>query len=314
MYRRAWVLFLLCLAGCGGPHEGDTGPEGALLTWGGPGRNAGRFLTPRAMAVSEGRIYVVDKTRRLQLFDPDGQWLATWRLGSVNRGFPTGLGFAPDGRLAIADTHNYRVLLYDREGNAVGTIGREGGGPGEFTYLTDVAFDSSGAMYVSEHGRSDRVQKFDRAGGFVAAWGRTGGAPGEFNRPQALAVDREDRVYVADAANHRIQKFSTAGELLKVFGGPGRGRGEMLYPYDLAMGPGGILLVCEYGNNRIQGFDARGRSLGTLGRAGRGPGELAGPWAVVWVTGRGLYIADSGNHRIQLLAMPRTWRVDAAAP
>lgn len=302
MLRFACVMILILAAGCDGPPEADS--THLLAAWGGPGRSRGRFHKPRALAACADRLYVVDMTGRMQVFDLDGNWLASWQLPRVNRGYPTGLGMRPDGCLAVADTHNYVVRIYNRDGEQIKVIGREGGGEGEFTYLTDVAFDRTGNMYVSEHGREDRIQKFDAQGEFVTAWGRTGDAPGEFQRAQALAVDAAGTVYVADAANHRIQKFSSDGELLAVWGAPGRERGKLLYPYDLALTPAGYLLVCEYGNNRIQAFTPDGCSVGVWGGPGRSPGELATPWAVEWVTGRGIYVADTGNHRIQVFAAP----------
>ena len=303
MFRGTVILCVaLIAAGCGSRLE-ERAPRGdAPTVWGGPGRQDGWFYMPRAMAIANDNLHVVDKTGRLQTFDFNGNRQATWTLPLANRGYPTGMGVRPDGAIALASTHDYVVRIFSPDGRLLQTIGREGGGPGEFTYLTDVEFDRGGSMYVSEHGRVDRVQRFDAAGRFVTSWGTTGEAPGEFQRPQALAVDGEGSVYVADAGNHRVQKFTSDGELLAVWGEPGSGSGQMLYPYDLAITGDGMLLVCEYGNNRVQAFDREGRSLGTWGRPGREPGELAAPWAVVWRTGR-IYVADTENHRVQSFAM-----------
>jgi len=296
------VLLVTLVVGCGPAPEGRNAAEEAFSSWGGPGRGPGRFQKPRAIAVSGDRIYVVDMSGRIQRFGLDGRWQASWHLDEVGRGYPTGLGVRADGCLAVADTHNYRVLIYNQDGEVIQTFGHEGGGPGEFTYLTDVEFDAAGNLYVSEHGREDRIQKFDPEGRFLTAWGGNGEEPGRFHRPQALAVGEDATVYVADAANHRIQTFSPDGKLLAVWGEPGRRAGQLLYPYDLALTPEGELLVCEYGNNRVQAFDRQGRSLGVWGKPGRNPGELATPWAVSWVPGRGLYVVDTGNNRVQLFA------------
>ena len=296
-----------------------------LAVIGGPGRTPGRFYRPRALAVAPSplsprgargtvRVYVVDMSGRIQVFDAAGDWQATWHLPDVSRGYPTGLAVAPDGRLAVADTHNHAVRIYGAEGKLLATLGSEGAGPGQFTYVTDVAFDRAGNLFVSERGREDRIQKFDPQGRFVTAWGGSGSEPGRFHRPQGLAVDREGAVYVADAANHRVQKFTGGGRLVGIIGKVGRRPGELMYPYGLAVTPGGYLLVCEYGNNRVQAFDAAGRSRGVWGRAGRAPGEFAAPWGVAWGSGcpehapdecgGRIYVADTGNHRVQVLAAP----------
>jgi len=296
--RLACVLLLVLHAGCGAEEK----PAGAaaVSVWGGPGRADGFFSAPRVADVRDGKVYVIDKTDRLQVFNADGVWQATWQIPRLNRGWPSGMGIRGDGVLAVADTHDYVVRLYDTDGKEIKTIGREGGGEGEFTYLTDVAFDRAGNMYVSEHGRVDRIQKFDSDGHFVMLWGKTGETPGEFQRPQSIVVDEEDMVWVADAANHRIQKFTPDGAPAGMWGKPGNGPGELRYPYDLALAPGGVLLVCEYGNNRVQAFDREGRSLGTWGEAGRGQGQLAAPWAVAWLPDRGIVVADTENHRLQV--------------
>ncbi len=304
MHRVFALLVVLLALGCGRGADGGGAVEPVVVAWGGPGRTQGRFVKPRAMAAGRDRLYVVDMSGRIQVFDFDGRWLASWRLPRVDRGYPTGMDVRPDGCLAVADTHNYVVRIFSPEGKLLQDIGREGPGPGEFTFLTDVAVAPDGSMYVSEHGREDRIQKFDEEGRFLLTWGKAGEGPGEFHRPQALTVDAAGAVYVADAANHRIQKFSGDGELLAVWGSPGSGPGELRYPYDVCLVPGGRLLVCEYGNNRVQAFDPEGRSLGIWGRTGRGPGELATPWAVAWVEGRGFYVLDTGNHRVQLFVEP----------
>jgi len=301
------VLFALLLAVAAGCGRNPAPPgDDAIALWGGPGRTDGLFYAPRAVAYHRDRLYIVDKSGRIQLFDLDGQWQATWMLAKFDKGFPSGLGVRADGALGVADTHNYVVRVYNPEGTEIMIFGREGGAPGEFTYLTDVEFDAAGCMYVSEHGRKDRIQKFDPKGRFLLEWGDSGDAPGRFHRPQALAVDGDRNVYVADAGNHRVQKFTADGEFLAVFGTPGDGPGQILYPYDLAISAGGDIVVCEYGNNRVQVFDADGHSVAILGKAGRETGELCTPWAVCCLPDRGIYVLDTGNHRVQVFPMPRT--------
>jgi len=314
MRRVAFMALTLLLAsGCGRARV-QSAPAGPAACWGVVGTNPGQFLKPRALTASGGRLFVVDMSGRIQTFDLDGHWQAELTLAETAHGFPSGLATAPDGRIAVADTHNHRVLFYSPKGELLGSLGTEGGGPGEFTYVTDMGFDAAGNLYISEHGREDRIQKFDSAGRFVTAFGRCGEQPGEFHRPQALAVDADGTVYVADSANHRVQKFSPQGAFLASYGKAGRGPGEMLYPYGLALAPGKMLAVSEYGNNRIQIFDAEGRSAGILGKAGRAPGELCCPRGLAYVPGRGLYVADMDNHRVQRFELPAVAQVASMQP
>lgn len=302
--RLAGVLLMVLLTGCYESGRDRSSDAGVVRVWGGPGRSRGRFHRPRVIDAFGDTLYVIDMSGRIQLFDLDGGWRASWQLPQTHRGYPTGMAVAADGRVAVADTHNYVVRIYDAQGRQTKVIGGEGGEPGRFTYLTDVAFDAEGNMFVSEHGREDRIQKFDPDGRFLLGWGGSGEEPGRFHRPQALVVDGRGCVTVADAANHRIQKFTGDGKPLAVWGGAGREPGRLLYPYDVDLTPEGYLVVCEYGNNRIQVFDGDGHSVAVMGGPGREPGRLAMPWAVVCVSGRGVYVADCGNHRVQLFAVP----------
>ena len=298
--RWLMIILLALLAGCSPSTDAPGQAAGVALSWGGQGGTPGRFRKPRAITAGCDGLFIVDMSGRIQVFDLDGQWRRTWWLPEFGKGYPTGLGTAPDGRIAVADTHNYVLRIYSAEGDLVQTIGREGPGEGEFTYLTDVAFDADGNMYVAEHGQTDRIQKFDADGRFLRQWGATGEAPGQFQRPQGMAVDADGFVYVADVGNHRIQKFTGDGEFVTQWGGIGTGPGQLRYPFDVAIDGDGRVLVCEYGNNRVQVFDANGRTLGVIGKAGREEGYLAGPRGVLHVAGRGIYVVDSGNHRVQL--------------
>ena len=289
-----------------------TGGAMADLIWGSYGFSEGKFIKPRAISIDEDdQLYIVDTTGRIQVFDRDGQYLRHWKTPDTENGRPTGMGFCsarqdPGGqpKLLVADTHYYRVLVYDLQGRRIDrqTIGgQSGGGPGQFAFLTDVAVDDDGFRYVGEYNASDRIQKFDPDGRFVCSWGGTGYEPGQFLRPQSLMV-LDQTLYIADACNHRIQRFDIRPDvprLIDVWSEPGSDPGQVFYPYGLDRLPDGSIVVLEYRNNRLQRFDANGHSLGLLGSAGYGPGQLNNPWGVV-VDSRGmLHVLDSNNHRVQ---------------
>ncbi len=273
--------------------------------WGRRGISAGRFQKPRAMAIdAQDRIYIVDMTARIQVFDSRGRFLREWHTPDHRFGKPSGLSIGIDGRVLVADTHYYRVLIYTPEGELVQTIGGvKGQGPGEFGLVTDAVQDSQGNFYVAEYGEYDRIQKFSPAGEFLRQWGGHGSAPGQFLRPQNLALDRHDRIWVADACNHRIQVFDTEGNLLTSWGTQGAAPGQLYYPYDVALGDDGTVFVAEFGNHRVQRFTPDGVSLGVWGRHGRAEGELFNPWALALDSRGRLHILDTNNHRVQTVRM-----------
>jgi DNA-binding beta-propeller fold protein YncE len=246
-------------------------------------------------------LYIADLTDRIQVFDRDGQYLRGWRTPDFNVDGPSGLTVDREGRLLVADTHFYRVLVYSPTGNLLFQLGDgvQGTSPGRFGYPTDVVIDKSGNFYVSEYGENDRIQVFSPDGKWLRQWGGHGYEPGEFLRPRALAIDDDEQLYVADSCNHRIQVFDTKGKLLRSWGERGDKPSELCYPYDVAIGPDRCLYVCEYGNHRVQKFSLDGKPLGAWGHSGRGPGELFNPWALAVDHQGEVSVIDSNNHRVQ---------------
>ncbi len=302
--RRLLFAALLAIlpAGCGS----DPDSIGRLeKVWGQLGIVEGRLQKPRAMAIdARDQLYIVDWTARIQVFDAEGNYLRGWQTPEHVNGRPTGISIDRDGRVLVADTHYYRVLIYSPDGALLRTIGgTKGEQPGQFGFVTDVAQDSHGDYYVSEYGEYDRVQKFTRDGQFILQWGGHGSEPGRFSRPQSLAVDEQDRIWVTDACNHRIQVFDREGSRLFHWGSQGALPGELYYPYGLVLGPDQTVYVAEYGNHRVQKFARDGRPLGCWGTHGRQPGQLYNPWAVVRDSRGRIHVLDTNNHRVQTVRM-----------
>ena len=250
----------------------------------------------------EDRLYIVDMTARIQVFDLQGNYLRGWKTPISKNGRPSGLTIDSGGRLLVADTHYYRLLVYTSQGAPIESAtlgGTQGQGPGEFGFVTDAVLDSQGNTYVAEYGDFDRIQKFSPDGTFLLQWGAHGSELGHFRRPQNLAIDREDRIWVADACNHRIQVFDGQGKILFHWGKEGSSPGELYYPYDLVLDGHGHLYICEYGNHRVQKFTLDGKSLGCWGKNGRAPGELHNPWALVLDSRGMVHVLDTNNHRVQ---------------
>ena len=266
----------------------------------------GQFNYPRAIAVDSQREfgYVVDKTARVQRFDFQGTPLSQWRMPEWEMGKPTGLNVAPDGTIFVADTHYFRVIAYNAQGEELLRFGSYGQEPGQFIYTTDIEFGPDGELFVSEYGGNDRVQVFTPDGEFLYSFGSFGSETGQFNRPQSLAFNADkSELFIADACNHRIVVTDRKGNILRQFGTAGREPGQFAYPYDLMILKDGTLLVCEFGNNRLQRVTPEGKSLGIYGRLGFDEGELQYPWGVDG-TDEYIFVVDSGNNRVQKIRSP----------
>jgi len=284
------------------PACGKISSDHPDLVWGVRGTRPGWLSKPRVAAFdADDNLYIADLTDRVQVFNRDGQYLRHWTMPALNVDGPSGLTIDRLGRVLVADTHFYRVMIYDRSGSLLQQVGEgvQGYSPGLFGYPTDAVTDSQGLLYVSEYGDNDRIQVFSPQGTWLRQWGGHGYEPGQFMRPRALAIDPNDELYVADSCNHRIQVFDPSGKLLRTWGDRGSKPGQMSYPYDICFAPDGSLYVCEYGNSRVQKFDKSGKSLGLWGSPGRGPGQLNNPWALAVDSQGAVSVIDSNNHRVQ---------------
>ncbi|MBA7614775.1 hypothetical protein ES703_22045 [subsurface metagenome] len=333
------TLMFLCvtvfgLFGCDNKPRPIDSPR-ILHFFGRTGRGQGQFLYPRAIEiVSDGSLFVVDKTGRIQRFGAEGKFLDVINMPLTEAGYPTGLSIAPNGNLYVADTHYHRVVIFSPDGKLknknshkdtksqreldiskkqkklgvlvpswqkIGEFGRFGQENGCFIYPTDIAFSGDGRIFVSEYGGNDRVSVFTDQGDFLFCFGSPGSEDGELSRPSALCVDRvRKRLYVADACNHRIALYNFDGKILGYIGSAGRTPGRLRYPYDLALLSDGTLVVCEYGNNRLQLFSPDGSTVAVYGRPGRRLGQLAYPWGVAVDGRRRAFIVDAGNNRVQV--------------
>ncbi len=187
------------------------------------------LVKPIGIALDEkrGRIYVVDAHgHQIVAFDPEGNVLfsigkknAPVELASGasdhawNRGFkkgefrfPSNIAVDKEGKLYVADTLNFRVQVFNPEGEYLSTVGGLGDGLGQFSRPKGVAVDSQGNVYVSDASFSN-VQIFDAGGNLLLFFGNVGTERGEFYLPAAISIDASDRIYVADQYNERIQVF-----------------------------------------------------------------------------------------------------------
>jgi DNA-binding beta-propeller fold protein YncE len=300
-----WPLVLvagLLLAVLWARRQADVQPVRLVAVWGAPGLHDGHFNKPRSIDFApNGDVYVVDRSRRIQRFTPEGRFVSRMLTPSVKFGNPRGLDVAPDGTVYVADTHYSRILVFDpKKETHVREFGRHGRDPGEFIWVTDVARDSRGFLWTCEYqDMIDRLQKFTPEGHPVLQVGRFGAAPGQFARPQGLAINRRDEVFVADGVNHRVQRVSPEGRVIETVGKPGRGRGRLWYPYDVALDAQERLYVADFGNNKVVVFAPDGRFLTEFGGPGRKEGRFDEPWGVNVDRQGFIYVADTRNDRVQ---------------
>lgn len=297
---RGMILLLgLVLSGCAAPYAFDH-------QWGAEGREAGQFQHPVGIVVHQGRVYVADtENNRIQVFEEDGAWLATWEAaGGIRLERPMHLALDPDGLLYVPLYLADRIVVLTPEGTLVRSWGSSGSQPGAFDAPAGVAVAPDGTVYVADF-NNHRVQVFDGQGRFLRGWGQKGHGRGDFYYPTDVAIGTDGSLYVADAYNHRVQRFGPDGTWLSAWGGPAaRGikgplRGWFNVATAVTVTPDGLVYVADFYNHRIQLFAPDGSWRGTWGRHGTGAGQFERPTDMAIDEAGRVYVVDWGNHRIQ---------------
>jgi sugar lactone lactonase YvrE len=239
-----------------------------VTAWGGEGIEEGRFVfrgpieAAGGIDVDEnGRVYVVDDTGRVQVFEADGTYLRTMRPTSAGTEVirsATGIRISGDGFIYVSDafmnvseTANSQVHKLTPDGSVAKAWGEPGTSTGRLLGAGGVDVDADGNVYVADR-HNHRIQVFDADGRVLRAWGRAGQGDGEFLDPTGVAVDRLGNVYVADSRNDRIQKFDDQGRYLAQGGSRGTGAGQLLGAARLAVDDHGDIIVIDAGGRRIQ--------------------------------------------------------------
>jgi DNA-binding beta-propeller fold protein YncE len=173
-------------------------------------RGEGFFKRPTGIAIDRGthRVYVTDTLAdRVYILNAEGVVLRSFGQHGGENGefnFPVEVQ-VKDGVVVVVDAMNFRIQLFDLDGNFQAQIGTSGNPEGGIYRPKGVGIDSENHIYVvdSEWGM---VQVFDRKGRLLYRFGN-GTNFGQFQLPAGLFIDRNDRVYLVDSYNRRVQVF-----------------------------------------------------------------------------------------------------------
>ncbi len=192
---------------------------------------AGTELTdldsPTALAAGRGLIVVADSANhRVMSVDESGNIARIAGTGESGAGpavgaaadmslnNPTGVAIAADGRIAISDTDNNRVLLVGLDGQVSPVASVD--------HPTGLAFldDDHLAISASTDGQIYRVQLSTKKRSVIAGLGVRGyqgdgglATAARLQDPNGIAVGPDGSVYVADAGNGAIRRVTADGRI-----------------------------------------------------------------------------------------------------
>jgi hypothetical protein len=235
-------------------------------------------------------VFGVNSGQSCVIYNPD--MLSLDSLGSPGSGdgqfmHPLGVSALPNGRVAVADTGNNRVVLlqfHSKKLRWVSVLGKEGKGPGEFERPSWLAFDSQGRLYVSDTG-NNRIQVFSDDLRYIFSFGDDPDANNSLIEPQSIAVvdpmepsasHQEGAIFVVDQYHGRLQKFDLSGRYLGQASGFDADR-YLVYFSGIALDYFNNLWVADRGNHQIHKFDTYLQYVDSWGSKGEGDGFLDSP-------------------------------------
>ena len=119
-----------------------------LFKFGSKGHNPGDFQDPCYIAVdSSDQVYVTDCSRDggISVFSEDGHFIKR-----INCKLPYAICIAPDDHI-IARVNDYdSITVFSPTHECIGKFGVCGKGKGQFSYITDIAINNSGTIFVTE--------------------------------------------------------------------------------------------------------------------------------------------------------------------
>ena len=123
-----------------------------------------------------------------------------------NFSLPTFVALDSDNNVYVTDTMNYRVEMFDADGNYISQIGKHCDGPGCFAHPKGIAIDSDGHIWVADP-MLDILQAFNREGQLLGMVGGHGNQLGQFSSLDGVYIDKNNRIFTSEQYPGRVQMF-----------------------------------------------------------------------------------------------------------
>ncbi len=233
---------------------------------------------------------------------------------------PWGIAVSKEEKVVVSDVETNCLLVFNKEGNLLRTIGREGTGELEFKSPRGLTSTPANHVIVAEKA-NHRLQEVTLEGQFVRFFGRNeagkpGGENGQFHGPSCVTVNSKGTVFATDSLNQRIQFFKPDGTFLGIIGQWGHGENLLNDPYGISIyrqpqvqgeGSRELIFVTERQGHRVQCFekmeDGAYVSVKIFGEKGGLKGQIGEPIGILVHPQTGyLLITELQNQRVSIFS------------
>ena len=242
---------------------------------------------PFTLAVKERQLVVV------------GEFDFKFNQGQEFKG-PSGIAVNRQGDIAVADYYGHCVFVFNKEGNCLQQIGKEGTDPGQFKNPNGVSFLNNNEILIADQS-NNRIQHINiQTGSVVKTFGKEGEGKGHFKNPVCICLDDAERIVVTEFCNNRVQVMSNEGEALFTIGDSGP---ERLSEPNCCISYKNIFLVTQRGNHVIKAFDSSNTFLYQFGEKGNQDGQFNGACDMCFDDSNNLLVCDYDNNRVQQFSL-----------
>jgi DNA-binding beta-propeller fold protein YncE len=229
------------------------------------------------------------------------------KIGLQGAGFgqlqnPIGITKDLSEKIAVVDSTNNRIQLFNKEGDCFSQVGSFGSGAGLFDAPKYAAINPiNGYLYVTDQ-RNFRVQIFNT--NYDSHWGTEGSGLNQFREISGIAIDGFGQVYVIDShpSAAMVKRFTSDGTFIDSHGSYGINQENFLKPIDVKVNS----------QNHFWVLDIEGRKLVKHNNAGARIIHLGGgqhdlyrmerfinPTAMALDSEDNIYIIDTGDQKIK---------------